>query len=428
MFRSLLRSFRTLRHHWRHPAAGRMSGLDILRYIGPGLLVTMGFIDPGNWAGNLAAGADFGYSLLWVVTLSTLMLILLQHNVAHLGIVTGLCLSEAATRYLPRRLSRPLLWSAMGASVSTSLAEVLGSAVALNMLFGIPLVAGAALTVVMVVALLFSGTYRRVERVIILFVSFIGLSFIYELTLVPVDGPLLGRALFVPTLPEGSMLVVMSVLGAVVMPHNLFLHSEVIQSRCLPERGEDRVRRALKYEFYDTLLAMTVGWIINSAMIVLAAATFHAHGEAVSGLPEAARMLSPLLGPSATTLFAVALLLAGVASSVTSGMAAGSIFAGFYGEPYNASDAHSRAGVLLSLGGALLLVLVVGNPLRGLLLSQAVLSLQLPFTVFLQVGLTSSRRVMGAYANSRFTTVLLYAMAAGVSALNILLLAELAAG
>ena len=224
------------------------------------------------------------------------------------------------------------------------------------------------------------------------------------------------------------MLVVMSVLGAVVMPHNLFLHSEVIQSRRLPERGENHVRRALKYEFYDTLLAMTVGWIINSAMIVLAAATFHAHGEAVSGLPEAARMLSPLLGPSATTLFAVALLLAGVASSVTSGMAAGSIFAGFYGEPYNASDAHSRAGVLLSLGGALLLVLVVGNPLRGLLLSQAVLSLQLPFTVFLQVGLTSSRRVMGAYANSRFTTVLLYAMAAGVSALNILLLAELAAG
>ena len=171
-----------------------MSGLDILRYIGPGLLVTVGFIDPGNWASNLAAGADFGYALLWVVTLSTVMLIVLQHNVAHLGIVTGLCLSEAATRYLPRRLSRPLLWSAMGASVSTSLAEILGSAIALNMLFGLPLTLGAALTAVAVVVLLFTNTYRRIERAIIMFVSIIGLSFIYELTLIPVDAAAVGSA------------------------------------------------------------------------------------------------------------------------------------------------------------------------------------------------------------------------------------------
>ena len=402
-----------------------MSGLDILRYIGPGLLVTVGFIDPGNWASNLAAGADFGYALLWVVTLSTVMLIVLQHNVAHLGIVTGLCLSEAATRYLPRRLSRPLLWSAMGASVSTSLAEILGSAIALNMLFGLPLTLGAALTAVAVVVLLFTNTYRRIERAIIMFVSIIGLSFIYELTLIPVDAAAVGSALFTPRLPEGSMLVVMSVLGAVVMPHNLFLHSEVIQSRQLPAQGSSRVEQALKYEFYDTLLAMTVGWVINSAMIVLAATTFHAHGVRVEALEEAGHMLTPLLGGAATTIFALALLLAGLASTVTSGMAAGSIFAGLYQEPYDASDAHSRAGVLLSIGLAFLVVLVVGDPFRGLLISQAVLSLQLPFTVFLQVGLTSSRRVMGPYANSRFTTVLLYAMAAAVSLLNVFLLVEL---
>lgn len=420
------RYFSRLRHHWRHPSPGRMSGLDILRYIGPGLLVTVGFIDPGNWASNLAAGADFGYALLWVVTLSTIMLIVLQHNVAHLGIVTGLCLSEAATRYLPRRLSRPLLWSAMGASVSTSLAEILGSAIALNLLFGLPLTLGAALTAVAVVVLLFSNTYRRVERAIIMFVSIIGLSFIYELTLVPLDAGHVVRGLFTLQLPEGSMLVVMSVLGAVVMPHNLFLHSEVIQSRQLPAQGSHRVERALKYEFYDTLLAMTVGWVINSAMIVLAATTFHAHGVRVEALEEAGHMLSPLLGGAATTIFALALLMAGLASTVTSGMAAGSIFAGLYEEPYDASDAHSRVGVLISIGLAFLVVLVVGDPFRGLLISQAVLSLQLPFTVFLQVGLTSSRRVMGPYANSRFTTVLLYAIAVAVSLLNVFLLVELA--
>ena len=147
--------------------------------------------------------------------------------------------------------------------------------------------------------------------------------------------------------------------------------------------------------------------------------------DSVEALEEAGHMLTPLLGGAATTIFALALLLAGLASTVTSGMAAGSIFAGLYQEPYDASDAHSRAGVLLSIGLAFLVVLVVGDPFRGLLISQAVLSLQLPFTVFLQVGLTSSRRVMGPYANSRFTTVLLYAMAAAVSLLNVFLLVEL---
>ena len=158
-------------------------GLDILRNIGPGLLVTVGFIDPGNWASNFAAGSTFGYALLWVVTLSTLMLIVLQHNVAHLGIVTGLCLSEAATRYLPRWQSRPVLWSAMAASVSTSLAEILGAAIALQMLFGIPLVVGAAVSALLCLFLLFSNSYSRVEKGIIAFVSLLGFSSLYDLTL-----------------------------------------------------------------------------------------------------------------------------------------------------------------------------------------------------------------------------------------------------
>ena len=162
-----------------------LGGLDIFRYIGPGLLVTVGFIDPGNWASNFAAGADYGYSLLWVVTLSTIMLVILQHNVAHLGIVTGLCLSEAASKYTPKWISRPVLGSAVIASVSTSLAEILGGAIALEMLFDIPISIGAVLITIFVCILLFTNSYKRIERGIIAFVSVIGLSFLYERWLFP---------------------------------------------------------------------------------------------------------------------------------------------------------------------------------------------------------------------------------------------------
>lgn len=399
-----------------------LGGLDFFKYIGPGLLVTVGFIDPGNWASNFAAGSDFGYTLLWVVTLSTVMLIVLQHNVAHLGIVTGLCLSEAAHRYAPRWIARPILGSAVFASISTSLAEILGGAIALQMLVGMPIVWGALLTTVLVVVLLFTNSYRRIERGIIGFVSVIGLSFLYELFLVDIDWPLAARSWVVPSIPQGSLLIIMSVLGAVVMPHNLFLHSEVVQSREY-NKGDDRsIRRLLKYEFYDTLFSMGVGWAINSAMILLAASTFFAQGVQVEELQQAKSLLDPLLGNQAGTIFALALLMAGLSSTVTSGMAAGSIFAGMFGEPYHIKDIHSRVGVLLSLGVALLVIFFINDPFQGLIISQMVLSVQLPFTVFLQVGLTSSRRVMGEYANSRWSTFVLYTIAAVVSVLNLMLL------
>lgn len=399
-----------------------LGGLDFFKYIGPGLLVTVGFIDPGNWASNFAAGSDFGYSLLWVVTLSTVMLIVLQHNVAHLGIVTGLCLSEAATRYTPRWVSRPILGSAVLASVSTSLAEILGGAIALQMLAGIPIMWGAILTTVLVVILLFTNSYKRIERSIIGFVSVIGLSFLYELFLVDIDWPAAARSWVIPSIPEGSLLIIMSVLGAVVMPHNLFLHSEVVQSREYNKRDDSSIRRLLKYEFYDTLFSMGVGWAINSAMILLAASTFFAGGVQVEELQQAKSLLDPLLGSQAGTVFALALLMAGLSSTVTSGMAAGSIFAGMFGESYHVKDIHSRAGILISLGVALLVIFFIGNPFKGLIISQMVLSVQLPFTVFLQVGLTSSRRVMGEYANSRWSTFVLYTIAVVVSVLNIMLL------
>lgn len=399
-----------------------LGGLDFFKYIGPGLLVTVGFIDPGNWASNFAAGADFGYSLLWVITLSTIMLIVLQHNVAHLGIVTGLCLSEAATKYTPKWVSRPILGTAVLASISTSLAEILGGVIALEMLFDIPIIWGSLLTAFFVTIMLFTNSYKRIERSIIAFVSVIGLSFLYELFLVDIDWPLAARSWVTPSIPEGSLLVIMSVLGAVVMPHNLFLHSEVVQSREYNKKDDASIRKLLKYEFYDTLFSMGVGWAINSAMILLAAATFFANHIGVEELQQAKSLLEPLLGNQAATIFALALLMAGISSTVTSGMAAGSIFAGMFGESYHVKDVHSRVGILLSLGIALVVILFIENPFQGLIISQMILSIQLPFTIFLQVGLTSSKRVMGQYANSRWSSFVLYTMAVIVSVLNLALL------
>ena len=214
----------------------------------------------------------------------------------------------------------------------------------------------------------------------------------------------------------------MSVLGAVVMPHNLFLHSEVIQSHEYNKQDDASIRKVLKYELFDTLFSMIVGWAINSAMILLAAATFFKGGIQVEELQQAKSLLEPLLGNSAAVVFALALLMAGISSTITSGMAAGSIFAGIFGESYHIKDSHSQVGVILSLGIALLLIFFIGDPFKGLLISQMILSIQLPFTVFLQVSLTSSRKVMGQYVNSRWSTFVLYTIAVIVTVLNIMLL------
>ena len=184
------------------------------------------------------------------------MLIALQHNVAHLGIVTGLCLSEAAEKYTPKYVSTPILLTALAASISTSLAEILGGAIALQMLFGIPIVWGSLLTMSASLIMLLTNSYKRIERMIISLVSIIGLSFIYELFLVNIDWPLATRGWVVPNVPQGSLLIIMSVLGAVVMPHNLYLHSEVVQSRQINKGDKGSIKKALKYEFADTLFSM----------------------------------------------------------------------------------------------------------------------------------------------------------------------------
>jgi manganese transport protein len=237
------------------------------------------------------------------------------------------------------------------------------------------------------------------EKWIIAFVSIIGLSFIYELALVDIGWKEAAYHWVVPSFPRGAMVIIMSVLGAVVMPHNLFLHSEIIQSRQWHLADEKTIVHQLKYEFFDTLFSMIVGWGINSAMLLLAAATFFLHGTHVSELQQAREMLRPLLGNHAALIFAVALLFSGIASTITSGMAAGTIVSGFYGEPYHIRNVHSSAGVALSLVGALFFVFIISDPFKGLIYSQMALSIQLPITIFLQIYLTSSKKVMKAYAN-----------------------------
>jgi manganese transport protein len=420
-----IRFIRDLRRKDHKPVFG---ALDIFKYIGPGLLVTVGFTDPGNWAANIATGSSYGYTLLWIVTLSTIMLIILQHNVAHLGIATGYCLAEAAAIYTNYKIARIMLAFATLASIATSLAEILGGAIALQMLFKIPIKAGAVLVTGFVIVMLFTNSYRKIEKWIIGFVSIIGLSFLYELFLVDVDWLRAGVSWIKPSIPEGSMLLLMSVLGAVVMPHNLFLHSEIIQSRQWNLQDEKIIKNQLKYEFADTLLSMIIGWAINSAIIIMAAATFFNNNIKVDELQQAKSLLEPLLGTNAAMIFALALLFSGVASSITSAMAGGSIVSGIFMEPFNIKDNHTRFGILISLIGGLIVIFFIGNPFMGLILSQVFLSIQLPFTVAIQIYLTSSKKVMGKYANSRFLVIILLIIAGTVIFLNFKLLYDILFG
>lgn len=404
------------------PASG---ALEILRYIGPGLLVTVGFIDPGNWASNLSAGSSYGYTLLWMVTLSTIMLIFLQHNSAHLGIATGLCLSESATEHMKPWVSRLFLGSAMAASVSTALAEILGAAIGLNMLTGLPVIPAAILSASLSLYLLLSNNYRRLEKYIIGFVSLIGLSFIFELSLIHIHWGEAVRGWLIPSVPHGALPVVMSVLGAVVMPHNIFLHSEIIQSRQWNLEDEKIIEKQLNFEMMDTLFAMIVGWAINSSMIIVAASAFYQNQVQVTELQQAQETLRPLLGSTSSVVFAVALVLAGFSSSITAGMAGGTIFAGIFKEPYNIEDRHTRTGVVITFAGGLAAILFLSNPFSGLIWSQIVLSIQLPWTIFGLVYLTSSEKVMGKHKNSAKDMIILVIIAVTVSLLNIMLLKEM---
>lgn len=398
--------------------------LELLRYLGPGFLVTVGFIDPGNWATNIAAGAEFNYSLIWVISLSTLMLIFLQHMSAHLGIVTGDCLAESCRRWFPKWVNYIFGASIMLACMATALAEFLGAAIGLRILFGIPLSIAALISGAAILSLVTIQKYDSIEHLIIAFVSIIGFCYLLELFIVKPDWAMAAKAAVTPKLGAAEIFIAMGMLGAVVMPHNIYLHSEVIQKRNYSATTAQRKRQLLRYEFLDTLLAMGTGWMINSAMIVVAAAVFFRNGVLVQDVVQAADTLRPLAGDLAEMLFAVALLCAGISSSITACLAGGTVFTGFLGKEIDSTKTWFRGGVLLTAIPAIALIMVVTNAYMTLIWSQVILSIQLPLTIIPLILLTRSRRVMGEYANGRFENLLLYVCGGIIIFLNALLLAS----
>jgi len=407
--------------------ASKLRHARFLQYIGPGFIVTVGFIDPGNFATNAQGGAEFGYSLLWVITLSTLMLILLQHMAAHVGIQTGQCMPEAiATHFRPA--ARAIYGAtAMAACVATALAEVLGAAIGLQILFHIPLIIGALIAAGFVVAMIWGQQYHRLEHLIIGFVSIIGFCYLAELVIVKPDWGATAYAAVVPSLNSKSILVAMAMLGAVVMPHNIYLHSEVIQSRDWSAKDEAERSRLMRYEFLDTLLAMGAGWLINGAMVVVAAAVFFPH-VIPGSLGDMARTLEPLAGPLAALLFGIALLCSGLSSSLTAGMAGGTIFTGYLLKPTDLTNKWFRLGVALTLIPAVIIVSLGFDPLKALIISQAALSMQLPFTIIPLFLLTRSEKVMGRFRNTWRENALIVITGVIVIGLNMLLLYQMFGG
>jgi manganese transport protein len=404
-----------------------------LSFAGPGAIVAVGYIDPGNWAADLAGGSRFAYGLLSVVLASGLMAMLLQALCVRLGIASGQDLAEACRDAWPRAAT--LLWALAEVAVAaTDLAEVLGSAIALELLFRIPLAAGVVLTSFDVLLLLGleRGGGRRLDACVAALVLVVVASFVFELALCrPEPASVLAGYLPSPALFRDRELLYLAVaiLGATVMPHNLYLHSSLVKTR-VEGRGEAERRSALRHATLDTVVSLSGAIVVNSAILVLAAAVFHRGGHVeIADLRDAHRLLSPLLGSSAAVVFAVALLAAGQSATLTGTMAGQVVMTGFLRmrlRPW----ARRLCTRSLALGPALGVVLLAGG--RGtaelLVASQVILSLALPFAVLPLLRLTADRRRMGALVSPRWMTWLGWASAGVILGLNAYLLAAMVRG
>ncbi len=393
----------------------------MLRFLGPGFLVTVGFIDPGNWATNLEGGSKFGYDLLWVITLSTIMLIIIQHMSAKLGIATGKSLAVNIRDNFSRPVSFFLGITIVLACVATDVAELLGGAIGFNLLLGTPLWLGALITVICEVVLIISQRYHRLEAIIIGFLGIIGICYIIEIVIVKPDWAVLAPALIIPKVDSSSIYIAMGILGAVVMPHNIFLHSNVIHSRKWGSSEEEKIR-LLNYEKIDTTAAMFMGWIVNSAMIIVAAAVFARHGVAVESIEQASETLRPLAGPLAGFLFALALVFAGVGSSVTSSMAEVNVITGFLGKPEDPHTLLYRVSVFVTAIPSFIIILSGIDTFKILIFSQVVLSIQLPFTLVPLLILCRNRGIMNSFRSGTKEFSMAILISAIVIALNIYLL------
>ena len=397
----------------------------ILAFAGPGYLVAVGYMDPGNWATDIGGGAKFGYTLLSVILLSNLMAMLLQALSAKLGIVTGRDLAQACRESYSKPVAIGLWIVCEIAIAACDLAEVLGSAVALKLLFGLPLLAGVLITAldVLIVLALQGRGFRLIEAFVVTLIASIAACFAYEIFYAQ---PLWREAAvgFIPRLEilrnREMLYIAIGILGATVMPHNLYLHSSIVQTRAFPTDTSGK-REALRYATFDSTLALGFALFVNAAILVLGAAAFHTRGmHDVAEIADAYKLLTPVLGASfASTLFACALLASGQNSTLTGTLAGQIVMEGFL----NLRLQPWLRRLITRLMAIIPAVVVIGFYGEGkvtslLILSQVVLSFQLPFAVIPLVQFTNDRVRMGDFANSRFTTILAWIVAAAILAFN----------
>jgi manganese transport protein len=390
-------------------------------FAGPAYLVSVGYMDPGNWATDLEGGARFGYQLLWVLVLSNAMAVLLQTLSARLGIVAGRDLAQACREAYPKPVSYALWILCEVAIGACDLAEVLGAAIGLNLLFGIPLLAGVLITAADTLLILWFSRFgiRLIEALVLGLISTIGLCFLAEIILARPDFGAMAKGL-IPRINGQSLYVAIGILGATVMPHNLYLHGALVQTRRIGRSAEDK-RQACRFNLFDSVIALNGALLVNAAILVLSASTFFSRGIVVNEIQKAHELLSPLLGTAlASALFAIALLASGQSSTLTGTLAGQIVMEGFLNfrmRPW----LRRLVTRMLAIIPAALTVWFSGEQgtYKLLILSQVLLSLQLPFAVIPLIQFTSNRDRMGEFANPVWVRVLAWTAAAIIVSLNV---------
>lgn len=392
----------------------------VLPFLGPAFIASVAYMDPGNFATNIAGGAKFGYLLVWVIVASNLMAMLIQSLSAKLGLATGANLAEHCREHFPRWLV-VVMWALMEiVAMATDLAEFLGAALGFNLLFHIPLLVAGILTAIVTFVILGLERYgfRPLEAVITAFVGVIALSYLVETIMVR---PAWGEIVYYAVVPQfqgtESVLLAAGILGATVMPHVIFLHSALMQGRIVT-RDPVQLRRLYRFELLDVLIAMGAAGLINIAMLIMAASTFFAQGLTDIGtIEEAHRTLAPLLGSASSWIFAVSLLASGLSSATVGTMAGQVIMQGFLRQ-------HIPPWIrrLVTMVPSLIVIAVGLDPTRTLVVSQVVLSFGLPFAVVPLVWFTARRDIMGVLVNHRATTLVASIVAGLIIALNLFLL------
>lgn len=392
----------------------------ILPYLGPAFIASVAYIDPGNYATNIQAGSEFGYTLLWVIFASNITAILVQATAAKLGIATGKNLAEHCRDSYPKWANYGL-WIMMEiVAIATDLAEFLGAAVGIQLLFGLPLLAGGIITALATFLILGVERFgfRPLEAIITGFVIVVAVSYLVETILDRPDWGALAQSFNPPRMPgaEGALLAA-GILGATVMPHAIFLHSALTQNRMRPDDEPGR-KRLFRFELIDVLVAMGVASFVNAAMLVMAAAAFHRNGMTnIATLEKAYVTLEPLLGKSASVVFGISLLASGLSSSAVGTSAGQIIMEGFVNE-------HIPVWIrrLVTVAPSIIIIAIGLEPTRVLVISQVLLSFGLPVTIFSLLRFSADRRLMGTLVNTRVTSVLLGAAAVFVSLLNLFLI------